>query len=72
MYDSFIDRTAYLCLLSSDNSQIIDTDEHGADGVRSLPDELAQFRLNLEELLVDICLLLGAPAYVNKVCIFFC
>ncbi|CAM0873715.1 unnamed protein product [Alopecurus aequalis] len=42
-------------------AQIIDT-----DGVCSLPDELAQFRLNLEELLVDICLLLGAPAYINK------
>lgn len=24
--------------------------------------------MNLEELLVDICLLLGAPAYINKVC----
>ncbi|KAM0913940.1 hypothetical protein ACQ4PT_011836 [Festuca glaucescens] len=47
-------------------AQIIDTDEHVTDGVCSLPDGLAQFRLNLEELLVDICLLLGAPAYINK------
>ncbi|KAF8775876.1 hypothetical protein HU200_004124 [Digitaria exilis] len=44
----------------------IDTDEHGADGAPCLPDGLAQFRMNLEELLVDICLLLGAPAYINK------
>ncbi|XP_071675183.1 uncharacterized protein [Lolium perenne] len=47
-------------------AQIIDTDEHVTDGVCSLPDGLAQFRLNLEELLVDVCLLLGAPAYINK------
>jgi transportin-3 len=39
----------------------IDTDE-----VCSLPDGLAQFRLNLEELLVDICLLLGSSVYINK------
>uniref|UniRef100_J3N8V9 Exportin-1/Importin-beta-like domain-containing protein n=1 Tax=Oryza brachyantha TaxID=4533 RepID=J3N8V9_ORYBR len=44
----------------------IDTDEHGTDGELCIPDGLAQFRLNLEELLVDICLLLGAPAYINK------
>ncbi|CAO2144367.1 unnamed protein product [Urochloa humidicola] len=44
----------------------IDTDEHGADGAPCIPDGLAQFRMNLEELLVDICLLLGAPAYINK------
>ncbi|XP_024319110.1 transportin MOS14 isoform X2 [Brachypodium distachyon] len=42
-------------------AQITDT-----DGVSTIPDGLAQFRLNLEELLVDICLLLGAPAYINK------
>ncbi|KAM0828073.1 hypothetical protein ACQ4PT_067795 [Festuca glaucescens] len=47
-------------------AQIIDTDEHVTDGVCLLPDGLAQFRLNLEELLVDMCLLLGAPAYINK------
>lgn len=44
----------------------IDTDEHGTDGELCIPDGLAQFRMNLEELLVDICLLLGAPAYINK------
>ncbi|XP_062197197.1 transportin MOS14 isoform X2 [Phragmites australis] len=44
----------------------IDTDEHGTDGASCIPDGLAQFRMNLEELLVDICLLLGAPAYINK------
>ncbi|KAF0897018.1 hypothetical protein E2562_031318 [Oryza meyeriana var. granulata] len=44
----------------------IDTDEHGTDGESCIPDGLAQFRMNLEELLVDICLLLGAPAYINK------
>jgi hypothetical protein len=44
----------------------IDTDEHGTDGAPCIPDGLAQFRMNLEELLVDICLLLGAPAYMNK------
>ncbi|XP_039825064.1 importin-13-like isoform X4 [Panicum virgatum] len=44
----------------------IDTDEHGTDGAPCIPDELAQFRMNLEELLVDICLLLGTPAYINK------
>ena len=70
MYKSSRDPTVYLCLVSSDNSQIIDTDEHDAHGICSLPDGLAQFRLNLEELLVDICLLLGTPAYISKVCIF--
>uniref|UniRef100_K3ZH68 Exportin-1/Importin-beta-like domain-containing protein n=1 Tax=Setaria italica TaxID=4555 RepID=K3ZH68_SETIT len=44
----------------------IDTDERGTDGATCMPDGLAQFRMNLEELLVDICLLLGAPAYINK------
>ncbi|KAG2562521.1 hypothetical protein PVAP13_8KG282700 [Panicum virgatum] len=44
----------------------INTDEHGTDGAPCIPDGLAQFRMNLEELLVDICLLLGAPAYINK------
>lgn len=44
----------------------IDTDVHGTDGELCIPDGLAQFRMNLEELLVDICLLLGAPAYINK------
>ncbi|TVU23300.1 hypothetical protein EJB05_25656, partial [Eragrostis curvula] len=44
----------------------IDTDEHGADEAPCIPDGLAHFRMNLEELLVDICLLLGAPAYINK------
>ncbi|WVZ51352.1 hypothetical protein U9M48_002505 [Paspalum notatum var. saurae] len=44
----------------------IDTDEHDTDGAPCIPDGLAQFRMNLEELLVDICLLLGAPAYINK------
>uniref|UniRef100_A0A0A9DRU3 Exportin-1/Importin-beta-like domain-containing protein n=1 Tax=Arundo donax TaxID=35708 RepID=A0A0A9DRU3_ARUDO len=48
----------------------IDTDEHGTDGTSCIPDGLAQFRMNLEELLVDICLLLGVPAYINKVCHF--
>ncbi|KAL6842920.1 hypothetical protein ACP4OV_027233 [Aristida adscensionis] len=44
----------------------IDADEHGADGASCIPDGLAQFRLNLEELLVDICLLLGAHTFINK------
>ncbi|KAK3120355.1 hypothetical protein QOZ80_9AG0686260 [Eleusine coracana subsp. coracana] len=44
----------------------IDTEEHDTAGLSSIPDGLVQFRMNLEELLVDICLLLGAPAYVNK------
>jgi len=48
----------------------INTDEHGTDGAPCIPDGLAQFRMNLEELLVDICLLLGAPAYINKVCVY--
>ncbi|XP_044981352.1 transportin MOS14 isoform X3 [Hordeum vulgare subsp. vulgare] len=47
-------------------AQIIDIDEHCTGGVSSIPDGLVQFRLNLEELLVDICLLLGAPTYINK------
>ncbi|KAM3313005.1 hypothetical protein ACQJBY_032625 [Aegilops geniculata] len=51
-------------------AQIIDIDEHCTGRVSSIPDGLVQFRLNLEELLVDICLLLGAPAYINKVCLF--
>jgi hypothetical protein len=71
MCKCFIVPTVYLCLVSSDNSQLIITDEHVTDGVCLLPDGLAQFRLNLEELLVDICLLLGAPAYINKVYISF-
>ncbi|CAD6256823.1 unnamed protein product [Miscanthus lutarioriparius] len=41
----------------------IDTD---SDGAPCIPEGLTQFRMNLEELLVDICLLLGAPAYINK------
>ncbi|EMS52798.1 hypothetical protein TRIUR3_11485 [Triticum urartu] len=48
-------------------AQIIDIDEHCTGRVSSIPDGLVQFRLNLEELLVDICLLLGAPAYINKI-----
>ncbi|VAI05522.1 unnamed protein product [Triticum turgidum subsp. durum] len=47
-------------------AQIIDIDEHCTGRASSIPDGLVQFRLNLEELLVDICLLLGAPAYINK------
>ncbi|CAD6253673.1 unnamed protein product [Miscanthus lutarioriparius] len=41
----------------------IDTD---SDGAPCIPEGLTKFRMNLEELLVDICLLLGAPAYINK------
>ncbi|AQK57551.1 ARM repeat superfamily protein [Zea mays] len=44
----------------------MDTDEHGSDGAPCIPERLTQFRMNLEELLVDICLLLGAPAYINR------
>jgi transportin-3 len=42
----------------------MDTD---SDGAPCIPEGLTQFRMNLEELLIDICLLLGAPAYINKV-----
>uniref|UniRef100_A0A0D9XSS9 Exportin-1/Importin-beta-like domain-containing protein n=1 Tax=Leersia perrieri TaxID=77586 RepID=A0A0D9XSS9_9ORYZ len=45
----------------------IDTDEHDTDGELCIPDGLAQFRMNLEELLVDICLLIGGSAYINKI-----
>uniref|UniRef100_A0A0D9XSW4 Exportin-1/Importin-beta-like domain-containing protein n=1 Tax=Leersia perrieri TaxID=77586 RepID=A0A0D9XSW4_9ORYZ len=44
----------------------IDTDEHDTDGELCIPYGLAQFRMNLEELLVDIWLLIGDPAYRNK------
>lgn len=32
-----------------------------------IPDGLIQFRMNLEELLVDICQLLGSDSFVQKV-----
>ncbi|KAG8090646.1 hypothetical protein GUJ93_ZPchr0011g26887 [Zizania palustris] len=45
----------------------IDIDEHCPDGEICIPDGQAQFRMNLEELLVNISLLLGASAYINKI-----
>ncbi|GJN04681.1 hypothetical protein PR202_ga22246 [Eleusine coracana subsp. coracana] len=57
---------AGLACLMCEVGQAIDTEEHDTAGLSSIPDGLVQFRMNLEELLVDICLLLGAPAYVNK------
>ena len=59
MNRGFLNPVVFLCL-----------DMHGTDGAPCIPDGLAQFRMNLEELLVDICLLLGAPAYINKVCVY--
>lgn len=36
-----------------------------------LPDNLVHFRLNLVELLVDICQLLRSPTFIQKVCVMF-
>uniref|UniRef100_A0A0D9XST4 Exportin-1/Importin-beta-like domain-containing protein n=1 Tax=Leersia perrieri TaxID=77586 RepID=A0A0D9XST4_9ORYZ len=58
---------AGLVCLMCEVGQAIDTDEHDTDGELCIPDGLAQFRMNLEELLVDICLLIGGSAYINKI-----
>lgn len=37
------------------------------NGVLDIPDGLIQFRMNLEELLIDICHLLGSDSFVQKI-----
>ncbi|XP_057542479.1 transportin MOS14 isoform X2 [Amaranthus tricolor] len=50
--------------------QRIQVDRSTYDGGGSeLPDGLANFRMNLGELLMDICHFLGSAAYIQKVCL---
>nr|XP_029122254.1 transportin MOS14 isoform X3 [Elaeis guineensis] len=48
-------------------AQVDDPGFDGNNGALNIPDGLAQFRMNLEELLVDICQLLGSATFVQKV-----
>ncbi|XP_029122253.1 uncharacterized protein [Elaeis guineensis] len=47
-------------------AQVDDPGFDGNNGALNIPDGLAQFRMNLEELLVDICQLLGSATFVQK------
>lgn len=47
--------------------QVDDSSYNGDTGILDMPDGLAHFRMNLEELLVDICQLLGSTTFVQKV-----
>lgn len=48
-------------------SQVDDSTYTGETATRDLPDGLAQFRLNLVELLVDICQLLKSAVFLQKI-----
>lgn len=45
----------------------VDPGLDGDSGALNIPDGLTNFRMNLEELLVDICQLLGSARFVDKV-----
>lgn len=47
-------------------AQVDDPGYDGNNGALDIPDGLVQFRMNLEELLVDICQLLGSATFVQK------
>ncbi|XP_026666278.2 transportin-3 isoform X4 [Phoenix dactylifera] len=47
-------------------AQVGDRGLNGNNGALNIPDGLVQFRMNLEELLVDICQLLGSATFVQK------
>ncbi|XP_020245625.1 LOW QUALITY PROTEIN: importin-13 [Asparagus officinalis] len=44
-----------------------DPEVDGGTGMLDIPDGLIQFRMNLEELLVDICQLIGPASFVQKI-----
>ncbi|XP_039172284.1 transportin MOS14 isoform X2 [Eucalyptus grandis] len=48
-------------------AQVDESTFNDDSGVVDLPDGLAQFRMNLVELLVDICQLLGSAAFMQKI-----
>lgn len=45
----------------------VDESSFNDDGMVDLPDGLVQFRMNLVELLVDICQLLRSATFIQKV-----
>ncbi|OVA17318.1 Exportin-1/Importin-beta-like [Macleaya cordata] len=47
-------------------AQVDDSTFNGENGTLDLPDGLAQFRMDLSELFVDICQLLGSGTFVQK------
>ncbi|RWR87141.1 transportin MOS14 isoform X4 [Cinnamomum micranthum f. kanehirae] len=47
-------------------AQVDDAAYNGDTGTLDMPDGLTHFRMNLEELLVDICQLLGSTTFVQK------
>ncbi|XP_058092775.1 transportin MOS14 isoform X3 [Magnolia sinica] len=47
-------------------AQVDDSTYDGDDGTLDMPDGLSHFRMNLEEILVDICQLLGSNTFVQK------
>ncbi|XP_055802816.1 transportin MOS14 isoform X2 [Solanum dulcamara] len=48
-------------------SQVDDSTFYGEGVMVDLPDTLEQFRMNLMELLVDVCQLLGSAAFIQKI-----
>lgn len=48
-------------------SQVDDSTFYGEGVMVDLPDGLEQFRMNLTELLVDVCQLLGSAAFIQKI-----
>ncbi|XP_059294401.1 transportin MOS14 isoform X3 [Lycium ferocissimum] len=48
-------------------SQVDDSTFYGEGVMVDLPDSLEQFRMNLMELLVDVCQLLGSTAFIQKI-----
>lgn len=48
-------------------SQVDDSTFYGECVMIDLPDTLEQFRMNLTELLVDVCQLLGSAAFIQKI-----
>ncbi|KAI3916887.1 hypothetical protein MKW98_014348 [Papaver atlanticum] len=48
-------------------AQVDDSTFSGESGTLDLPDGLAQFRMDLSELFVDICQLLGSGTFVQKI-----
>ncbi|XP_075090660.1 transportin MOS14 isoform X5 [Nicotiana tabacum] len=48
-------------------SQVDDSTFYGDGVMVDLPDSLEQFRMNLTELLVDVCQLLGSTAFIQKI-----
>ncbi|KAF3776916.1 Transportin-3 [Nymphaea thermarum] len=55
-----------LACLMAEIGQAVDSNEFDDDGAYSVPDGLIQFRMNIEEVLGDICHLLGSSTFVQK------